>query len=213
MEMTARDVVAMAMKELKVLPTGSEPEADELADGITMLQAMLNSSQTFGNLWRSVTAPVTVPAFTATVDLPEDARTVTAVREIASYERPLTMWERDDYNATPNKAQLGRPLAFVQNRGRDATTLSLWPISPTVFVLAVDYQRRIDVIENPSDNLDVPEEWLETVWTNLAVRMSNMFGSSADLTPELVNRASTLATALRDDDRPDSYSMGAYGYA
>ncbi len=208
MAMTARDIVTMALKELKVIPSGGQPEAAELQDGLTVLAAMLRSWQTFANLWRDETIVVEAPALIADVTLPDGVRTVSAVREIGSYERPLSQWDRDDYAMTPNKGQVGRPLAYAEYRGTSQTSIKLWPVPQSDVTLAVDYQRRFAEIVNASDPLDIPADWEECVWTNLAVRVSNSFGTAADLTPELVNRAGSLLTALRDDDRPNSYYMG-----
>lgn len=213
MAMTARDIIKAALRELKVLPSGGEPEADELADGMTGLTAMLRSWQTFANLWRDETTEVVITALVADVPLPDDVRTVTAVRVVDGYERPLSPWDVGDYHTVPNKAQIGRPLAYTERRGRDSTSLTLWPIPSTVVTLMVDYQRRFETITEPAASLDIPEDWEEAVWANLAVRLANSFGASADLTPELVDRAGSLLRALRDDDRPSSYYMGAEGYA
>ena len=212
MAMTARDIVVMAMRELAILPSGTQPEADELADGLTKLSSMLQTWQSTGSGWRDETGTLTAVIGDGEIALPSEVGTVITARIVEpGYNRTLTRWEADDYRALPNRAQRGRPIAFAPFYNIDSVSLLLWPVPSTVAVIEYDYQRKPVVVSEASATIDVPERYLEAVWTNLALRMSGMFGQPAP--DELIARAQETRRAMLDDDRPESYIMGSDRYA
>lgn len=210
--MTARDMVKKAMLELAVIASGEEPSAEELSDGIASLNGMLKSWQAAGvNLWREDDREVTTTAASATVALDGDIRNVFSARHVvsATQERPLGEWERSDYLALPNKASAGNPVAFYASRGRTGVTLHVWPVPATAQTLKLDCERIVETVTDAGQNVDVPEMWHETVWTNLAVRMIPMFGAN-DRAQLVMDRANELYRAMLDDDRPGSITMEAF---
>jgi hypothetical protein len=211
MGMTARDIITHAMKECKILPAGGVPEASEIADGLFSLQGMLRSWQPYANLWRRGSATMFINADTSTAQLPAYVRTVSAARLVeGTTERLIAVWDEERFDMLPNKAARGTIIAVSMSRQVDGVSLSFWPIPRTDATLKVEYQRTFDALTNETDTIDIPEDWLEAVWTNLAVRIHGMYQDTAALSPELVSRASTLLRELRDDDRPDAYFMGGY---
>jgi hypothetical protein len=212
MAMTARDIVVMAMRELAVLPSGTQPEADELADGLTKLSSMLQTWQATGSGWRDETATLTAAVGDGDIVLPAEVGTVVAARIVEpGYNRTLTRWEADDYRALPNRAQRGRPVAYAVRSDLTDVSLLLWPVPSTIAVIEYDYQRKPVAVSEASAAIDVPERYLEAVWVNLALRMSGMFGQPAP--DELIARAQETRRAMLDDDRPESYIMGSDRYA
>lgn len=211
--MTARDMVTQAMRELAVLPSGEDPSADELTDGIFRLNSMLKSWQAQGvNLWREEDRSVTVTAATATVALSgdnADIRQVFGARHIGDYERVLGQWEREDYLALPNKATIGNPTIFYASRGRDNITLYVWPVPSTDQTLKLDCERIVNTVTDAGQDVDVPTAWHETVWVNLASRMISMFGVDPVRAQEVRDRARELYGLMLDDDRPQSVFIGA----
>lgn len=205
---TARDLATFAMQELRILPSGGSPKAAELADIIVRLNAMMKSWQAKGvNLWREATDTVTVLANTPSVTLNAGIRDVNAARVVltATNQREMAKWARADYRILPNKAAVGSPTIFYVARLRDAAVMYVWPVPNTNTVIQIDIDRIAETVTDPVQNLDIPQEWQEAVYSNLAVRIAGMFG--AELNQELVARAVRLERELLDADRPDSYQM------
>lgn len=209
---TARDLIQKALREIKVLPAGEDATSEELDDAILSLNGMLKSWQTEDSVWREESVTVPISAGDAATTLDSDIRDVVDARLAvsATYERPMQVWTRADYNQVPNKLVGGDPLTFYFSRQRGDAILYVWPVPTTDVNVILECIRGIETITNASQNIDVPEDWAEAVWTNLAVRLAGSYGAAAELTPELVNRADALYQRLLDSSRPASYFMGPW---
>lgn len=215
--LTAADYVRLAMEELGVLSSGEVPTAEEGATGMERLNWLLKSLQADGaNLWRDTETTVTFPANTATMTLTPRPIDVIEARVIMSstYQLQLTRWELGEYRQIPNKAAPGRPTCYVLDKARDDVTMTVWPVPTTDTDVIYSYARVIEDVTDLTQTLDVPQQWAETVWMNLAARLANTFGATrAD--PASVERvtqyAGILAQKLLDQDRPASVYMGPVG--
>lgn len=207
--MTARDFVTRAMQEAQILPLGVAPTDAELTYGLTTLNGMLKSLQTRGVVWGMGEGTVTLGAGQASGTLPADVRNVTNARVVGAngYHRELGPWTRADYQQLPNRTQSGTPSVFYVDRQRGGAAFYVWPVPTVETEIVVDYVRSLEVATDGTQTLDVPEEWAEAIWTNLAVRLADTYG--APISPSLEGRAATLLAMLLDDSRPDSYFMGA----
>jgi len=209
--LTARDLIKIAMQEAAIIPAGTEPTADELSDSLVRLNALLKSWETRGyTLWREETATVAVLAATNPTALDDDVYDVQAVRFVvsATNERPLTAYDRDNYQILPNKAQTGNPSIYYSNRQRDNVDLHLWPVPAENSTVQIDYLRKIETVTDASQTVDIPPDWQETVYVLLAVRICGMFGSPVPA--ELAMRAQLLQREIDEQDRPAAYFMGSW---
>jgi hypothetical protein len=208
--LTAEEVVTQALYELGAYSAGETPTGSDMDDAIVRLNAMLHSWDP--NLFRDTVGTVTVLASTASISAPSDCRSINSIRYVqsATNKRLMAEWNRDQYYNLPNQAQStsSGPSIWYAAKGISGLTIYVWPI-PTVNIdLAVDYTRIVETVTDPSETLDVPEEWLETVILGLASRCASMFGTTR-VDPNTVGRidqrASVLYQRLLDRDRPDSY--------
>lgn len=215
--MTANDLIGAALKELAIIDPGTDPEADEAADCLVRLNAMLKSWQARGvTLFREQTISVTTTPATASVSLDAKVRSIASARLVvsATYERPLWPWNRRDYFGIPNKTAAGDPTMYYLDRQRDAAVLYLWPVPATAKTIKLDYDRIVDTVTELTQTLDIREEYQETVYANLAVRITGIFGQQAGT--ELLQRAALLEQQMFDAERPDSYRFETdydYSYA
>jgi hypothetical protein len=206
--LTARDIVTAAMQEIGVTGLGETPEASEMAKGLQCLNAMLKSWQTEGNLFREATADVT--ADDASTTLAAGIRSVNSVRLLQSggTDRLLYPWTRTDYLSLPNKAAEGNPSIYYVERGRTGVILYVWPVPTANATIRVDYARIIETVTDASEEVDVPEEWQETVIAGLASRLAPIFGvtrTDPGTVQRIDARAAELYRRMLDADRPDAY--------
>ncbi len=217
--MTARQRMLNAAQELGVIGSGQQLDAEEYVDMMSRLTFMLKSWQAEGvNLWRETPGSIAIPADTATVTLDPYVIDVMEARlvQTSTFERPLQRWERGEYMAFPNKALPGWPIGFYIDKQRDQVTMNVWPVPQEDMDILYTYARVIEDVTDANQEVDAPQMWLETIWTNLASRSANMFGATR-LDPNAVARvdarAQQLYQQLLDQDRPASVFMGsAYGY-
>jgi hypothetical protein len=89
--------------------------------------------------------------------------------------------------------------------------MTLWPVPTAETTILYTYARVIEDVTDLNQTLDIPQQWMETVWMNLASRCAAMFGVTR-LDPGAVamvaQRAAVLEQKLMDQDRPASVFMG-----
>ena len=207
---TARDVITQALTLITVLGGGETPSADDAAQGLTQLQWMLKSWQSDGcNLWREEEETIVFPAATETLTLDPRVLDVQEARvEIdPTFQRILARWERGEYITLPNKTAPGSPTIFYFRRKRDTVTMTLWPVPPVETNIFCTTARVIEDVTDLDQNIDVPQEWCETVTYNLAARLLDTFGIT-ETRPVVASKIVAMARELYDKlsgfDRPSS---------
>lgn len=211
LELTARDFAYKAMRDGQITPSGEDPSADELTDVILELNLMLKEWETKGyTLWRQETAEVNIAGGVNPTVLDDDVYDVASCRfqTSATNERPLTPWDYDQYKILPNKAQSGNPSIFYIDRQRDVVSLYLWPVPSSASKVNIDYLRKIEIVTNPVETLDVPQDWQGAVLAMLTTRVCTMFGYPVP--EEAAIRAAALQAEIEAQDRPPSYFMGSW---
>lgn len=215
--MLAEEVVQAALQELGVVAAGENPTGEETQMALRSLTWMLKGWQARGaNLWRASSSSVVVPANSAALALSPSILDVVNARVVVStaYQRPLFRYERAQYQQLPNKAARGVPTVYYADRQRDAVTLSVWPVPASDTTLALDTTRVIEDVTDGTQTIDVPQEWIETLYVALAARLAIPFGvARVDSTAASViaQRAVSLEQLMFDADRPASIYMGAMG--
>lgn len=89
-------------------------------------------------------------------------------RNTSGYDVPLNELSRQEYFDLPNKtASPSVPVSFYFDAQRDNGVLYVWPAPDTNaasnYTLQYTYLRRIDDIDASTDDLDMPQEWLDPV--------------------------------------------------
>lgn len=203
-----------AMRELGAIGMGDTPDSAEIDEALIRFNLMLRTWSTTANLYREALATITIAGGDGAATLPSDVRDVRTLRYIqsATNQRPLTQWNRDQYLSLPNRTQSGNPTMFYYSQQPEGVgdQLYVWPVPSADSEYELDYSRGAYVVTDPTQTLDLPEEWAETALYGLASRMASMFGATR-LDPAAVSRcdskASALFEAMLDSDRPDSYQF------
>lgn len=212
--MTAGEMMMLAMQELGSIGAGEAPTGEEYEAMLPRLNFMLKSWQAKGcNLWRETDGTITIPADTASGALDPRVIDVMAARVVNTPNQiALQRWETGEYRQIPNKSQSGRPVAFYIDKQRDAVNMYVWPVPTTDTEIKLDYARVIEDVTATTDNLDIPQQWIETVYVNLAARCAALFGATRvdpNTVGEIKQRAAMLEQDLFDMDRPSSVFFGS----
>jgi len=213
--LTARGVVAFALRKLRVIGEGEDPTAAQAADAQTELNLLLKEWQKHTNLWRMTEGSITLIASTYSYAL----STATAIphrvisaryRDTAGTDLPMEPMTRDEYYDLPRKTSTGIPTQFYVDYQRDNPTMLLWQslISVTTETIRYTYQRKYQDIASLDDDLDVRSEHLSMVGYCLAERLAADYGKSDD---RLTLRAQQLLEQALDADRED-FIQFAPGY-
>lgn len=208
--LTAGEIVTQAAYELGAYASGESLSGEDMEDGILRLNAMINYWSGEGNLYRFSTGTLTIPAATGAGTLPSDIKQVASVRHVVSStnHRQLVSWERSQFYSLPNRASVGSPSIYYVDRTTSGLAINIWPVPSTDIDLELDYGRGVETVTDPSETVDMPQDWQEALIQGLASRMANMFGSTKTdpgTVSRIDQRAATLYQRLLDRDRPDAY--------
>lgn len=203
--LNAREIIEFAFDEIRVTSPGETASAEDVALGMQRLNMMLKSWQaTAPSLWRQTEGTVTLTTAVSYALSPRPFRVVECrYRDSNGRDLPMIELTRQEYMDMPLKTSTGTPTQYYVDYQRSATTLHVWPVlaAATTQSLRYTYQRAFEDIDALINDLDVPSEHLETVGTNLAVRLLAPFGKSRRENQELILNAQRLLQEMLDADR------------
>lgn len=195
--LTAGQLIDAALMKIGVLGQGFEASADEFENARQELNWMLKSWSVDGpNLWTVAEQTVTLVSGTQTYTLSPRPRFVMNARlAIDGVEsRPLAEWNRQDWDKFPSKATTGLPSIYVLDRTRTATTITFWPkptFSSGTYTVLVGYERALEIVEVGANEVDIPEELMETAVMCLAARLLEQYRIE-DATAQTIRQRAAL---------------------
>jgi hypothetical protein len=178
----ARDLITFSLKLIGVVDSDETPDADDMADAKTALNLMLKNWQIRGpHLARETFGSVTLTDATASYSLsPRPYRLIEArYRSTSGIDIPMLELTRQQYVDLPDKSSSGVPTSYYLDVQRDAVNLYVWPVKATATTESIQFshQRRFEDVDSLNDDIDIPQEWLETVAYNLADRCQPIFST------------------------------------
>jgi len=116
-------------------------------------------------------------------------------------EIPLVRLSNQEYFELPSKTNNGLTNHFYYRPNRDDGTLFLWPRpdDPENYI-RFTYERLLEDMDATTDNVDFPQEWLECIVYQLAVRLAVPFGREQKATALLAPIAAELLEGLKNWD-------------
>jgi len=172
--MTVGEVIGAAFDVLGLRAIGDDLPPEESAKGILHLNWMLKSWQ--ADLptvdWRIREVSWTHPTDTASVTLdPNYIGFFNIRRRVSNVDTPLQVLTADEYAAIPSKAITGTPTCIRLRKTISSYSATLWPVPNDDYTIYADAARVIEDVTALTQTLDVPQEWLETVFVCLAARL------------------------------------------
>jgi hypothetical protein len=228
----ALNAAQLVEKSFHILGKASEGEAltpRMYSDGMSSLNLLLKTIGAQEHLWIKTERSVTLVADTAAYVLTPKPGRVLSVRRRQVYgsnttDVPMNEMARSDYFDQPTKTTSpSTPVSWYYDPQTTTGTLYLWP-APIASIIAtqslqITYLRRIQDMVTTTDDLDMPQEWLQTVAWMLANDLETEYPvNDPRLAGKIERRATQLFQALKGwDTEPASIYLQAddypgYGY-
>jgi len=168
---------------------GEKISPKESADLLRVLNMMLKGWQANGNLWKIADVTVTLTAGTASYQVgPAGAGTLLRVRPLqlkyairtsGGIDIPVEIISRQEYKELPNKTQKGPVVSVCYDPQLTNGVLYVWYTGDTNnTTLICTFADPLDIQDSSEDAPDFPDEWIEPITYNLAVRGAPLFGRS-----------------------------------
>lgn len=179
--LTTNDLIAAALEKLGVATEGEALTADMYQRGLRALNLMLKTWTAVPRLWLKTEGWLPLVAGQAPYTLTAAKRVLSVRRRIisGSLDTPMNELAREDYFNLPNKSQQATPVSWYFDPQDTTPKLYLWPTASTAVAaqqqIEFTYLRTIEDMVASNNNLDLPQEWLETVVYNLAQRLMTAY--------------------------------------
>lgn len=192
---------------------------DQWQQALIVENGLLQGLQVAGpNVFRQTPTALTVSAGSATVSIPNDVVGIEEARWAVSstYDRPMGRFQWVQYFQLPNKQaqSTSGPSIFMFDYQKSSTELYIWPIATLGGTINCTTVRRANNVEQQSDAIDLPAEWIEGFTCMLAEELMDdeaMADMDAATAQRISARASYWKQRLEDFDRPTSVFIRPWG--
>lgn len=205
--LNAQQLIDKALSKIGVLGEGETASGNQYTDAQSELNLMLHTWSMQGpNLWTVAETSIALVSGTQSYTLSPRPRAVMnmrfAIDGVESY--PMSEFDRQDWDRFPMKTSTGNPIKYVVDRQRASTTVKVWPIpsfSSGTYTCPYSYERVWEDVSQPSHDIDVPQEWLETVMVSLGSRLADDYSLSGPVPDRVRERARNLYELAMTADR------------
>lgn len=204
----AREVIEAALRKLNVLGVAQSLDADEAEAARLELNVMLKGWARSGpHLWKVTRGSVALTNATASYDLAASLNPLRILsaryRDTSNRDLPMRPLTGEDYDDLPLKTSSGIPTQYYFDPQRGAPTLYLWPVKATVTTETVrlTYQKRVDDIDDLSNDIDIAQEHFDVLVYALAERLLDDYGVEGEVAKRVISRAQMLLQEAMDWER------------
>lgn len=196
-----------------MLAIGATGDTDEAAAALVQLELMLKDWALKGPyLFTKRETSQTLVSATAsyTLSTTKPIRIIEArYRDTNGIDLPMQALTRDEYFTLPNKSAAGIPTTFYFDPQVANPVIYVWPVLATATTEAIryTYQRRIEDIDDLSNNIDIPQEWHDTLCYALAARLLDDYGIADAVAERITARSEAMLQSARDFEREEFVFM------
>lgn len=190
------DIVSEAFRLLNIIDGEQDPDATQMTRGARMLQIMLKSLQAQGPQMY-LRRDIDIQLVASVVDYPMSAEPTDIIELISAtvvdpadtneIERPVTIISRSDYEDQLNKLVTSTvPNMIVFETTDTDSTILVWPVPTESWILRLDARIKFTEFTLTTDEIEVPDYWIEAIIYRLAERFIIPFGRSGTPTAQEV---------------------------
>lgn len=210
--LTAQSVVTEAYRLIGIVAEDEAPTATQMERGVKALRSMLRSWQVDQAMdWLSTDGWMTITPgkwvyfmggdkLGMGFDFPQRPLELFDVHitDSSGNDIPVEILNAEDYHQIPNKHSVGQPLRAYLDAQLGQSRLYLWQVPDRPYLLKFRYQREIAVPNDPSDFLELPDEWEEMLEYALATRLAARNGVAAAEYTDVFQLAMKLEKDMKD---------------
>lgn len=131
-------------------------------------------------------------------------------RNVSGIDTEVMQCGREDYFNLPNKTSTGQSVQYYYNPKLNNGTLYLWPIMSDVdYLIKFTYYQEINLFTTTATDADFPDEWVEALAYNLAIRLAPDYGFGVP--PEVAAVAAQSYQNVLNWDQGDASVFFEYG--
>ncbi len=139
-------------------------------------------------------------------------------RDSNTFDRKMKIVPREDYMNIPQKSLTGQPIILYYSPQSTTGIVYVWPTPASGNgQIMITYLREINDVDTATTGFDFPEEWLECITYNLAVRIAPAYGINLSAggisgNPGLVTMAAQYLEEMKAWDASQPYIQFVPGW-
>lgn len=203
---TAANIIERSQRLLNKLASGSLPSSSEYSDGLTALNAMLDSWRNEDLMcWalQEQTVTLTNGQASYTVGSGGDFNFARPLEIVQAWivdnniSYPVTIITNEQYNNIVNKAVTGNwPDRLNYTASLTTGTALVWPVPNASRTMKLDVRTPLGTFAATSDTVTLPPGWERALAYNLAMELAPEYQTQTP--PEVVRIAASSKAALKD---------------
>ncbi len=173
--------------------------ASKTSNTVTVDDALTGAASSSANVY----------SYTTRIDRPVKIRSARSYRVTDGTEVTINPLTRDEYFEKSQKRSNGNDTTeFYYDPQITTGNFYIWPQPDTITNLVkFTYQRQIADMDAITDNVDFPQEWIDAIVYNLAVRLAPYYGRFQEMTALLPFATALLENCMLFDNEPQSLTM------
>lgn len=209
---TPRDWIKRSLRIINVLGASETPQADELVDGLSALNAMLGSWSNDELLIPSeqreefdLVGGQASYTFGTSGDF-NSSRPLSIERAgilIGDVETPVEILNQDNWALITSKTTQGTPSKIYLTGSYPQETVKVWPVPDVTAKLVIYSKKPLGSFANSSVTITLPEGYEEAVVYNLARRLQDEYGKQ--MSPNAMQIADNGLAAIRATNLKPTY--------
>lgn len=213
---TARDIIKSALRKIHVLGVGSTLTAEEAADGLSTLNAMIATwSVDLSTIYTESKDDYALTANDGEYTIGSAGADFTSDRVLdvlyatvlyADLDYPLQVESQGERAAIWDKNQTGIPQYIYYDENYPIGNIALWPVPVEAMTLSLYTRKPLDTFSNLTTDFTMPPEYQAALEYNLAVWIAPEYEKeAADTVKMLANE--TLGALKIQNTRNDKHVM------
>jgi hypothetical protein len=207
MAKTARDIITASLRKLGVVASGETPSAEELQDGLTALQGMIDTwstSELLSYNETEETLSLIAGQQEYTIGTGGNFATTRPVEILAistidgGVESPLAKASAQDWRELSIKSLSSQPTAFHYRNTFPLGRVLVWPVPTGAISVKVYSRKPIVSVTTVNDDIDLPNGYLDAIIYNLCIELVDEFGG--ELSPNIMAQAEKKLAAIKNQN-------------
>lgn len=203
--MNANAIIKAALRKLIVVKSGGTPTTAQYADGLEVLNDMVNSWSAQNNLvYEDTLEELSIPASTQSITIGATGTLVTgrplrikiATLRDGSIEYEMNLIDQGEYAYIADKTVSGRPYELYYRNTWPNGTIYFNKTSDSAYTLILTSLKQLSTFPDGTTEVSLPDHYERALKTNLTIELADEFGAGNRVTASMVKIAEEARNAI-----------------
>lgn len=203
--MIANTIITAALRKLLVVPSGGTPTTNQLADGLEVLNDLVNSwsaqsDVVYENVLENLTIPVGTQSFTigATGDqvTARPLKILVATLSYSSTEYPMVIIDSSVYPNFSNKSSSGQPFRIYFRKTWPNATIYFEYTTDKAYTLILTSMKQLSTFSDGTTDVELPDHYERALKANLVIELADEMGAGNRVTGTMMKIAEESKSAV-----------------